>query len=890
MRQHYCFGRRIEGELSREDVQGLITEARTHQAALSALPVDALLLLLEKVGRAWADPDFAPRRRVLAELPAQIGFSREMVELELSGLTMALTRPYLEGKLTGELGRLDAQDLWHRRTGSAVFQKAVPRGLVLHVASGNVSTTGVLSLIEGLLTRNVNVLKVASNAPLLPLLFAETLKALDDEGVVAQSFAILSWSGEKTPHHELFQAQADAIVVWGGEEVVHTYRRGLSLGTKLIEYGPKVSAGLYGAEALQGDKLADTAAKAARDISLWDQSACSSPQVLYLEDPVGDGAVVDRFVTALSAALDTVAAELPVGALSLQEQAEITKEREMALVDELMGLGRLVTSQGQTWTIVVEHDPAFKLSPLFRTITLKPIARLEDTWPHLAPYRHYLQTIALAVAPARAGALADAAIAQGALRVVRAGEMSGGFPGEPHDGLYGLHELVRWVSLDTPEAAEAFDGTAFMGAEQERAIALAKRRRLIESLAPRAAFYRERFGNVSIKSEADWLALPLMGKAEVQANTPPLGTGLLTEPAMGAHWLRSGGSTGDPKLSIFGYDDYEHDMWRGARGAHAAGMRRGDKVANLFFSGDLYGSFLSLNRTLELLGCNSFPFTNNAPVESVLHCLRTFEIETVIGLSSWVQAVLQEAMRSPEGIRVRHVLYAGEHFHDKERQALEAGLGVERVTSIGYGAVDAGPMGYQCTHCEGTAHHLHADHVYLEILDPHTHIPVGPGEVGEIVVTNLNRKLMPLIRYRIGDLGRWVEGPCGCGRTAPRFELLGRVEEAFRVGSASFQYRDVQAVVEQLEFLHSSPQVVLSAQGSSDQVAIRAEQVGPEADTEALTARLRDGLIAHIPGLAAVSLSVEVVQPGGLERVGRTGKIVRVLDSRKPTPKAERQV
>lgn len=888
MRTHYVFGRRILGELARDEIQNFLDEAKSRQAALRAVPTEAILLLLEKVGRAWADPEFAPRRRVLAELPQQIGFSKAMVELELSGLTMALTRPYLEGKLTGELGRLDAQDLWHRRPGSQVFQKAVPRGVVLHVASGNVSTTGVLSLIEGLLSRNVNFLKVASNAPLLPMLFAETLAELDDEGIVSKSFAILSWSGEKTPHHELFQQQADAIVVWGGEEVVQIYRQGLSLGTKLIEYGPKVSAGLYGAEALTGDRVAATAAKAARDISLWDQSACSSPQVLYLEDASPDHAGVERFVAALAPALDAVAAELPMGALSLQEQAEITKERELALVDELMGLGRLVTAQGQTWTIVVERDPAFKLSPLFRTIYLKPVAKLEEVFFQLAPYRHYLQTIALAVAPERAGALADAAIAQGALRVVQIGEMSGGYPGEPHDGLYGLHELVRWVSLDTPEAAEAFDGTAFWTAAEERSVALAKRRRLVETLAPKSPFYRDRFGAVTLKTEEDWLALPLMGKAEVQANTPPAGTGLLTEPAMGAHWLRSGGSTGDPKLSIFGYDDYEADMWRAARGAHAAGLRRGEKVANLFFSGDLYGSFLSLNRTLELVGCNSFPFTNNAPVESVLHCLKAFGIETVIGLSSWVQAVLAEAMKDPEGYRIRHVLYAGEHFHEKERTALREGLGIERFTSIGYGAVDAGPMGFQCPHCPGAVHHVNADHVWLEILDPATGRPVADGEVGEIVVTNLNRRIMPLIRYRIGDLGRWVEGSCACGRTAPRFELLGRVEERFMVGSAIFQYAEVQSVVQALEFLHSSPQVVITGRHPEDRVAIRAELVGPEADAAALSVRLREGLESRIPALARVPFAVEVVPPGGLERVGRTGKIVRILDQRVPTPKADR--
>ncbi|HEY9722335.1 MAG TPA: acyl-CoA reductase [Oscillatoriaceae cyanobacterium] len=887
MRTHYAFGRHLTGELSADDVRALIAEGRDRQAALRAQPIEAILLLLEKVGETWADPNYAPRQRVLAELPAQIGFSREMVELELSGLTMALTRPYLEAKLTSELGRLDAQDVFQRR--GNVFQKALPRGLVLHVASGNVSTTGVLSLLEGLLTRNVNMLKVASNAPLMPLLFAETLAELDTTGAIANSFAILSWSGEHTPHHTIFQQEADAIVVWGGEEVVNIYRQGLSLRTRLVEYGPKFSAALLDAAAIAPERLAETAAKAARDVSLWDQSACSSPQVIYIEDssPTREG--LTRFLGALAPALDAVAAELPMGALSMQEKAEITKERELALADELMGLGRLIRPAGQSWTIVAEYDPTFKLSPLFRTIYMKPVPRLEDALPHLAPYRDYLQTIALAVTPSASGPLAEAAFATGALRVTRLGEMSGGYPGEPHDGLFGLAELVKWVSLDTPEAADAFDGTIFLSAEQERAITLAKRRRMVESTARRSPFYQRHWGRFDLETEDDWLALPLMSKTDVVANTPPNGTDLLTHTPNGGHWLRSGGSSGDPKLSIYTYEDYEDDMWRAARGAHAAGVRRGEKVANLFFAGDLYGSFLSLNRTLEVLGCNSFPFTNHAPVESVLTCLREFGIETVIGLSSWVQAVLVEAMRDPKGIRVKHVLYAGEHFHEKERRVLMDGLAIERVTSIGYGAVDAGPMGYQCAHCTGSVHHVHADHVYLEILDPHTHAPVGPDAIGEVVVSNLNRRLMPLVRYRIGDMARWVPEPCPCGRPGLRFELLGRVEETIYIAGTNFQYREVQGVVEQFGELHSSAQLVLAGNALATSLAIRAELVGQGVEAESLAQRLREGLVSRIGPLSAaeVALQVEVLPTGSLERVGRTGKIMRIIDHRIPTPKAD---
>lgn len=878
-RVHHVFGRRIAGDLHVDQVRALIAEGRAKAAALADVPVEHVLLVLERLGRAFAAGTDL-HRELLDRLPGEIGFAREMVELELQGLAMALSRPFLEGKLRAELGRPDAVDGWHRRPGCPLFQRAVPRGLVLHVASGNVSTTGVLSVVEGILTRNVNVLKAASAATTLPARFAEALAEADPGGPIAGSTAVLVWSGEREPLHEPFLAEADAIVVWGGEEVVATYRQGLGPQGRLIAYGPKVSAAFYGAEAVTPAAVEASARAAARDVGLWDQNACSSAQAIYVEDPTGEA--TPRFVRALAGALDELATSLPMGALDLHERAEITKERELALADQLIGKATLVVptdpARRQAWTVVQRPDPAFELSPLFRTVTVKPVASLDDGVAALAPWRAYFQTAGLAVAPARAGGLADALVAAGAHRVTRVGEMSGGAAGEPHDGVYGLGELVRWASLDLPGAADVYDGAAFVSKGKAEAVSLAKRRLLVESTLPRAAYYRERLAGARVRDEADWLALPLLARDDLRRETPPAGTGLLTHPPAppeGGHWLRSGGSSGDPKLSIYSYEDYEDDMARAARGAWAAGLRPGEKVANLFFAGDLYGSFLSLNRVLELAGANSFPFTNNAPAESVITCLREFGIGTVMGLSTWVQGVLAEAARDPRGIDVHTIFFTGEPFHEKERAWLRERLGVKRFASIGYGAVDAGPMGYACTACAGGEHHVHDDHVYLELLDPDTGAPVGPGQVGEIVVTSLNRRVMPLLRYRVGDLARWVEGPCACGVASPRFELLGRVEDRVAVGRWRVDYADVVAVVSGFPELAAAPQLVIEVPAG---LAVRVEASGGEPD--ALAAALRARLLAAVPGLDGLPLRVEVVGPGGLERVGRTGKVVRIVDRR----------
>ncbi|MEB3196934.1 MAG: acyl-CoA reductase [Candidatus Sericytochromatia bacterium] len=883
-RTHLTFGRPLSGHLTPERVAELLREARAAREAVAAVPIEDVLGILERVGQRFV-PGGPLHGSLLEVLPGEIGFSREMVALELTGLHLALTRPFLEGKLRAEWGRADAVDTWHRRAGCPLLQRAVPRGVVLHVASGNVSTTGVLSVVEGLLARNVNLLKAASAATTLPLRFAETLRDCDPEGLLRSALAVLSWSGEREALHPQFLQEVDAVVVWGGDEVVATYRQSLGPQARLIAYGPKVSMALLGADTLQGDGLQQAAAEAARDVALWDQNACSSAQAIYLEDP--EGALTPRFVAALSEALDRLADELPMGTLDLHEKAEITKERELAIARELLGGPRLVVptrpGRTQSWTMLVDPSPEFELSPLYRTVAIKPVQDLALAIPQLARWRAYLQTVGLRVAPARLGPLAQALLAAGVHRVTRTGEMSGGAPGEPHDGVYGLGELVRWISLDLPERTQFPDGHFLVTRTQAERTSWARRRRLVESILPDSPYWRDRLPGVPLKDETDWLALPQLRKADLVAHTPPAGDALLTcapAPEGGGHWLRTGGSSGDPKLSIYGYDDYEADMARAARGAWMAGLRPGQKVANLFFAGDLYGSFLSLNRVLELVGANSFPLTHFAPIESVLTCLRQFQIDTVMGLSTYVQAVLAEVAKAPEGITIRQVYYAGEPFHASERQRLRETLGITRIASIGYGGVDAGPMGYACSHCTGNVHHVHDDHVYLEILDPQTGQPCPAGKVGEVLITSLNRRVMPLLRYHVGDLARWLPEPCACGAQAPRFELTGRVEDLVSVADARLNYGEIQAVVAEHGAFSASPQLILA---DDPRVTVRVESLAPRPAEDPVIGALKSSLEARVPGLAPLNWSLEIVPAGGLERVGRTGKVIRVIDRRQPS-------
>jgi phenylacetate-CoA ligase len=94
-----------------------------------------------------------------------------------------------------------------------------------------------------------------------------------------------------------------------------------------------------------------------------------------------------------------------------------------------------------------------------------------------------------------------------------------------------------------------------------------------------------------------------------------------------------------------------------------------------------------------------------------------------------------------------------------------------------YGCAEHGIIAFQCK-----AHKLHmmSDHLCVEFLDEAGH-PVGPGENGRIVITDLSSYAMPLIRYEIGDIGRYTEERCTCGVHLPLMEVVeGRKEDFIR--------------------------------------------------------------------------------------------------------------
>lgn len=128
-------------------------------------------------------------------------------------------------------------------------------------------------------------------------------------------------------------------------------------------------------------------------------------------------------------------------------------------------------------------------------------------------------------------------------------------------------------------------------------------------------------------------------------------------------------------------------------------------------------------------------------------------------------------------LRPRGIVATSMMLLDHERKAIEEVFDCP-VTNR-YGCEEVGLIACECEEHRGM--HLNLPHLYVEFLDGENK-PVKPGEPGKIVVTDLNNFAMPLIRYRVEDVGTFTDQPCSCGRGLPILQRLeGRMADFLKL-------------------------------------------------------------------------------------------------------------
>jgi phenylacetate-CoA ligase len=351
--------------------------------------------------------------------------------------------------------------------------------------------------------------------------------------------------------------------------------------------------------------------------------------------------------------------------------------------------------------------------------------------------------------------------------------------------------------------------------------------------------------------------------------------------------FKTGGTTSAGRLSVFTREEWQ-TLVKDFGSQLTSQLDPGDRVANLFFVGDLYASFIFIHDALahETAGVTEYPFTGRVDSSVLADSIVQHRINVLAGVPAHLLSFadwLHSHSRVLEGVDT--LLYGGESLFAPQLQQLHRVFPNARFASIGYASVDAGFIGATARDCALGEHRMLERHSVLEILDEQTGEVIDAcGVTGRLVVTNLTRRLMPLIRYPVGDRACWREPASVPTR---KFALQGRCANSSRVRVASLTLitDDIAAIVQRITG-SDDWQLVIDQAGNRDVLTLKWRVDVTTADARSISAALRAALVEHQPQIAQLAaehrldLLVDGCSAADLACHPRSGKRQRVRDLR----------
>jgi phenylacetate-CoA ligase len=385
-------------------------------------------------------------------------------------------------------------------------------------------------------------------------------------------------------------------------------------------------------------------------------------------------------------------------------------------------------------------------------------------------------------------------------------------------------------------------------------------------LRERSPFYREKLGAAEFSDSLDDIAqLPLTEKSELRATiTPdnPFGSHLCVDPSEIVRIYSTSGTTGTPSYIPLTGSDLDNWVTGSARSYAASGVKPGQRIVSTYNAGPFVaGAALA---AFDRIGLTHIP-VGTGNTERLIKAVELLRPEAVVLTPSYA-AYLAENF-DLRGSSVERVLVAGEPGGGEPafRAKLEEGWGAKVTEAMGIGDIGVSLWG-ECEERDGM--HLGArGFVHPELIDPETEaaLDMDDGATGELVLTHLQHRAAPLLRFRTRDHVLVRTSPCPCGRTGPRIRCIGRTDDMLIVRGVNVFPSAIREVVSA-----SSPEVSGNILVKPKAAGVKQEPPlpvsvelarGAAADAE-LAGKIRD----RLREVLVVQTSVELVPWGTLRR------------------------
>ena len=363
-----------------------------------------------------------------------LGMSEYKARRELQKVKLMTSKEYLQHRIKIELGSSLGSFTPYGENAS-VRQEWKPLGVLLHIAAGNVDALPVFSVIEGLLTGNINILKLPENDDGLSVTVLQALIAI--EPLIAEYVFVFDYSSHDVEAMKKMANAADAIVIWGGDAAVSAVRNMASPDTRIIEWGHKISFAY-----ISGDASDSELEGIAYNICDTNQLFCNSCQGIFID--TNNFNEVLQFAERFARILERVADTMP-----MRDNSYLTAQKTLELYTE-----RLESAKNQkrvfsanNCSVIAYNDMMLTPSYLYRNCWVRPLSR-GRLLNKLSGYKNHLQTAALVCDENDRYDLESILSKTGVVRITSGARMSEGYCGMPHDGEFPLRRYMKIISFE----------------------------------------------------------------------------------------------------------------------------------------------------------------------------------------------------------------------------------------------------------------------------------------------------------------------------------------------------------------------------------------------------------------------------------------------------------
>ena len=398
--------------------------------------------------------------------------------------------------------------------------------------------------------------------------------------------------------------------------------------------------------------------------------------------------------------------------------------------------------------------------------------------------------------------------------------------------------------------------------------------------------YRRKFDAAGVHPDdfrelSDLRKFPCTTKQDLRDNYP---FGLFAVPQSELVRIHaSSGTTGNP--TVVGYTREDLDNWaeQVARVVVAAGASD-ESMVQICFGYGMFTGALGLHYGLERIGATVVP-TSSGNTEKQLKFMRDFGTDTIVATPSYCLYLAEAAREAGEEFpmdryRLSLGLLGSEGCTPEMRDQIESRWGGGFFCTDNYGMSELNGPGMSGECRERAGLHINEDHFLCEVIDAASGQVLEKGSTGELVVTNLTKRGLPMLRYRTKDITRIDYSPCACGRTTARMhKIIGRSDDMLKIRGVNVFPSQVESALINIKHISPHYQLVVRRKGYADTLEVRVELIDGSllekyAELEALQKNIHD----RIKAILGIEIAVSLVEPKSIERF--TGKAQRVVDLR----------